>query len=149
AVEMLDAQVLLDPLEEQLHLPALLVKRRDGGRRQHEIVGQKHEPLAGFRIAETNAPQIPGIVLPGVKPVERGWGRLAAGCGRGGDACAATTRPWTMRICATWRGAFRDGCMHSAWARPFHSSRRHRVNESTNWRNRICPTIRNFADCFW
>src|SRR5438105_12397690 len=29
-----------------------------------------------------------------------------------------------MRICATWRGAFRVGCMHSACGRPFHSSRR-------------------------
>ena len=68
---MLDAQVLLDPFKEQLYLPSFFVKRRDGGRRQHEIIGQKHEPLATFRIAKTNSPQMPGISFPCVKSVER------------------------------------------------------------------------------
>src|SRR6516162_2011295 len=58
-------------VEEQLHLPAFLVKRRDGGHRQHEIIGQKHEPLATFRIAKTNAPQMPGISFLYVKSAER------------------------------------------------------------------------------
>ena len=39
AVELLDAQVLLDPLEEQLDLPARLVQRANGHRRRTERVG--------------------------------------------------------------------------------------------------------------
>ncbi len=39
AIEALDAQVLLDPLEEQLDLPAAFVEPGDGDRRQAEIVG--------------------------------------------------------------------------------------------------------------
>ena len=42
AQKRLDAQMLLDPLEEQLHLPALLVQSGDHFRRQREIVGQRH-----------------------------------------------------------------------------------------------------------
>jgi len=42
AVEGLDPQVLLDPLEEQLHLPAALVDLGDGKCRKREVVGQKH-----------------------------------------------------------------------------------------------------------
>src|SRR3989304_6914057 len=42
-VECLDAQVVLDPLEEQLDLPAALVKLRDGQGRQSEVVGQEDE----------------------------------------------------------------------------------------------------------
>ena len=39
AVERLDAQVLFDPFEEELHLPPLLVELRDDERRQVEVVG--------------------------------------------------------------------------------------------------------------
>ena len=41
AQELLDAQVLFDPFEEQFHLPAVLVQGRNGQRRQHEVVGQR------------------------------------------------------------------------------------------------------------
>ena len=41
AKEALDAQMLLDPFEEQLHLLSALVKRGDSQRRQRRIVGQK------------------------------------------------------------------------------------------------------------
>ena len=34
--------MLLDPLEEQFHLPAPLVKRADDGCGKREIVGEKH-----------------------------------------------------------------------------------------------------------
>src|SRR5260370_20953140 len=44
AVEGFDAQVLLDPLEEQFYLPALFVDLRDGKSRQIEVIGQEDEP---------------------------------------------------------------------------------------------------------
>ncbi len=45
AKEDLDAQVLLDPFEEQLHLPALAVKISDQFGLQGKVVGQKHQPF--------------------------------------------------------------------------------------------------------
>lgn len=47
AQKCLDAQMLFDPFEEQLHLPALPVQLSDQLRFQGKVVGQKHEPLAG------------------------------------------------------------------------------------------------------
>ena len=47
AEKRLDAQVLLDPLEEQLDLPALPIQLRDESGRQCEVVGQKGDALAG------------------------------------------------------------------------------------------------------
>jgi len=54
--EGLDAQVLLDPLEEQFDPPSALVNRGDGQRRQVEVVGQEDEPLAshGIEAADTS-----------------------------------------------------------------------------------------------
>ena len=57
AVKRFDAQMLLDPLEEQFHLPATLVQFGNGGRRQLCIVGQKHQFLAAFQIFITDAPK--------------------------------------------------------------------------------------------
>ena len=48
AVKRFDAQMLLDPLEEQFHLPATLVQFGNGERRPLCIVGQKHQFLAAF-----------------------------------------------------------------------------------------------------
>jgi hypothetical protein len=39
SVEGLDAQVLLDPLEEQFHLPAAFVEGADGRGGQIELIG--------------------------------------------------------------------------------------------------------------
>jgi hypothetical protein len=44
--EHLDAQVLLDPLEEQLDLPALTIQIGDHFGLQRKVVGQEHQPLA-------------------------------------------------------------------------------------------------------
>ena len=66
----LDAQVLLDPLEEQFHLPAALVERGDRQGRQRRIVGQERQRLARFRVVETDAPQMLRVVLGRVMPVE-------------------------------------------------------------------------------
>ena len=71
AQKTLDAQVLLDPLEEQLHLPAILVQGGNGQRRQSRVVGQKYQRLARFEIFEPNAAQMFGIVLGDVEAVER------------------------------------------------------------------------------
>ena len=63
AQKALDAQMLLDPFEEQLHLPATLVQRGNGQRRQRRIIGQEHQRLAGFRVFEADAPHMLGIVF--------------------------------------------------------------------------------------
>ncbi len=47
AKEALDAQVLFDPFEEQLHLPAITVEIGHGLRRYGEVVGQEVEGLSG------------------------------------------------------------------------------------------------------
>ncbi len=49
--------MLLDPLEEQFHLPATLVQFGNGERQQLRIVGQKHQFLVAFQIFITDAPQ--------------------------------------------------------------------------------------------
>ena len=41
--ELLDPQMLLDPLEEQLDLPSALVKGADGHGRQTELIGEEHQ----------------------------------------------------------------------------------------------------------
>ena len=68
--ETLDAQVLLDPFEEQFHLPTMFVPCGDGQRRQARGVGQKHQRLARIGILKTNTPQMFGVVLRHVKPVQ-------------------------------------------------------------------------------
>src|SRR5579883_421729 len=77
AVEALDAQVLLDPLEEELDLPAALVERADGQGGQQAMVCQEHQVLVGLRIAVPDAAQMRWIGLLGVEAVE-GDGLLAA-----------------------------------------------------------------------
>ena len=49
--------MLLDPLEEQFHLPATLVQFGNGECRQLCIVGQKHQFLVAFQIFITDASQ--------------------------------------------------------------------------------------------
>ena len=81
AQELLDAQVLFDPFEEQFDLPAVLVQGSDRQWRQHEVVGQKDQCLVGYRILVANAPQVLGVMLRGIKPVEQD--RLIANNSRG------------------------------------------------------------------
>ncbi len=63
--------MLLDPLEAQLDLPAALVQGSNGQCGQHGIVCQEHQRLAGFRVFETDAPQLLGIILRNVEAVKR------------------------------------------------------------------------------
>ena len=65
AKEHLDGQMLLDPFEEQFHLPALAIKVGDQLGLQTEVVGQKDQPLAGV-VPDHNAAQCCGIVLAGL-----------------------------------------------------------------------------------
>ncbi len=71
AQKTLDAQVLLDPFEEQFHLPTTFVQSGDRQWRQGHVVGQENQRLARPRILETNAPQLLGIILGNVKAIER------------------------------------------------------------------------------
>ena len=57
AVIVLDPQVALDPSEEQFDAPPHLVKHGHGDRRDFEVVGEKHEILAGIQIDVFHSPQ--------------------------------------------------------------------------------------------
>ena len=63
AQKCLDAQVLLDPLEEQLDLPALPVQLGDQSGGQGKVVGQECDALAGFLVPHHDAAQDGRIVL--------------------------------------------------------------------------------------
>lgn len=67
SVEGFDAQVLLDPFEEQLDLPAALVQLRNGEGRQGKIVGEKNQLAIGLLVAVTDAPQGFGIATQRVE----------------------------------------------------------------------------------
>src|ERR1019366_5358162 len=54
----------------QLDLPATLVQSGNRQSGQHGVVGQKYQRLAGLRVFVANAPQLFGIVLRDVKPVQ-------------------------------------------------------------------------------
>src|SRR6202007_416057 len=69
-VEPLDAQMLLEPLEEQFNLPARLVERAEGGCRQGKLVAQEDQCLGADGVPETDATQMVGIMLLAVVPVE-------------------------------------------------------------------------------
>ena len=62
--------MLLDPFEKQLDLPAATIKLGDGECRQGEIVGEKHQPLAGCGVLEPDPAQRRVEVLLGVKAGE-------------------------------------------------------------------------------
>ena len=65
AQEVLDTQMLLDPFEEQLDLPAALVERADGRGWQRHVVGQEDQGLARLGVLEANAPQRVRILSDG------------------------------------------------------------------------------------
>ena len=70
AQKTLDAQMLLDPFEERLHLPAALIQRGNGQRRQCRVVGQKYQRLARHGVVVSDASQMFGILAGHVKTVE-------------------------------------------------------------------------------
>src|SRR5207244_6032593 len=70
AEERLDSQMLLDPLEEEFHLPAAFVERADRCRWKLKMVRQKHQRLARFRIFEEDTPEMLRVALARKLPVE-------------------------------------------------------------------------------
>ncbi len=93
AVKGFDAQMLLDPFEEEFDLPAAAIEFGDGQRRHGEVVGQKDECLAGLGIATADAAHEDGIIVLGVKAGQHhGLVETQAGGfvhGAGVTACAA------------------------------------------------------------
>ena len=70
AVKGFDAQMLLDPFEEEFDLPATAIELGDGQRWHSEVVGQKDQRLAGFGIAIADAAHGGGKIILGVKAGE-------------------------------------------------------------------------------
>ena len=65
AEEGLDLQMLLDPLEEQLHLPTPFVQIGDSLRREIEAVGEELHVLLRFRIDESDEAERFRVCLSG------------------------------------------------------------------------------------
>ena len=63
APELLDSEVLLEPLEEQFYLPPVLVKFCDQHGRQPEGVGQEHELSSLLLVPVPDQPQSFGVIL--------------------------------------------------------------------------------------
>ena len=66
AQKRLDSEVLLDPLEEQLHLPSLPIQRRNQFWLQRKIVGQKRHAFA-LLVLDDDAAQRDRVVLARIK----------------------------------------------------------------------------------
>ena len=71
AQKALDAQMLLDPFEEQLDLPAALVQRGDGQRRQAVLLVRKTSVLPDSGSLKRMRRKCSGIVLGRVEAIER------------------------------------------------------------------------------
>jgi hypothetical protein len=69
AEEAANAQVLLDPFEEQLDPPTASVEVGDGARGNVEVIGQEEERLAAFRVAIADAANLAGYRLFDWRPV--------------------------------------------------------------------------------
>ena len=63
AIKVFDAQVLLDPFEEQLHLPTALVEQGYGQGGEGEVVSQEYQALACLRVHIMDAPQFVRVML--------------------------------------------------------------------------------------
>ena len=55
-IKRLDPEMLLDPFEKQLHLPAAAIQVSDGYCRKDKVVGQKHECFVVLGIEVANTP---------------------------------------------------------------------------------------------
>src|SRR4030067_2072100 len=70
--ERLDPKMLLDPPEEELDLPALLVQQGDTFRGKGKIVGEEYQVFPGFRVDKPDATQFVGVMFRRVDPREEG-----------------------------------------------------------------------------
>ena len=100
AEKALDVQILFDPFEEQLDLPAAFVELGDSQRRQREVVGQVDEEPLRLGIEKPNAPQAVWISLLAV--VDRQTDDLIGTQPRGADPPATNAHGQTARN--VWRG---------------------------------------------
>ena len=71
AQKSLDAQMLLDPFEEQFHLPTILVKLGNDRRWQRRVVGQKDQRLSRRWVFESHTAQMLWVVTTDVMAIER------------------------------------------------------------------------------
>lgn len=71
AVKGFDAQVLLDPFEEQFDMPATTVQFGDDVRRKSEVISEEHQSLFPLGIPITNATKLSWIAFSGVEPLQR------------------------------------------------------------------------------
>ena len=62
AVKRFDAQVLLDPAEEQFDLPTLGVERGDSRGGKLEMIGQEDKGAVVGRVVKFDPPQFGGII---------------------------------------------------------------------------------------
>ena len=81
SVKGFDAQVLLEPFEEQFNLPALLVELGDQQSSQREVIGQKDQVTGVLSIVEAYPAQFVWIVFSGVEAGERDGLVTAQPCG--------------------------------------------------------------------
>ena len=65
-----DPQILLDPLEKQLDLPATAIELRDRQRGQLEVVGQKDEALSTLEGDVADASQGFGVLFRHLRPLQ-------------------------------------------------------------------------------
>ena len=65
AIELFDSQMLLDPFEEQFHLPTTAIELGDGQRRQGKVVRQKDQPSFLLGIEKADATELVGEASAG------------------------------------------------------------------------------------
>lgn len=63
AEESFNSEVLFDPFEEQFDLPTAFVYGCDRQGGQFEVIGEKDQPLDGFRIDMADTPKRFGIIM--------------------------------------------------------------------------------------
>ena len=70
SIESLDTEMLFDPLEKQLDLPAASIELSNGGCRQGKVVGQENVPYVVFGIEEPDAAKFFWVRLSGADALE-------------------------------------------------------------------------------
>lgn len=70
SIKGLDPQGLLDPFEEQFHLPAAFVQLSNNDGRKREIVGEEDKPLFCFGIDVPNTSDFFGKVFERIEPID-------------------------------------------------------------------------------
>ena len=96
AEEGLDAEMLLDPLEEQFDLPAATIEFADGDGGQVEAIGEEDEELVVLDIVELDASQLDRVVLARAHASEHDrasrWGLVDGDANTGAGIASSTWR---------------------------------------------------------